>query len=190
LALGQPGFVEGERLPATAAALLDVHVAALAQSGGDGPIVLLGHSAGGVIAHALAERLEQAGTPAAGVVLLDTYIPGNLGDDGDSGSELTRRVLAQGEQFSADWDDSWVIAMSRYFALDWWRPAEIGTRTLLLRAVDPMGERPADGGPELSISWRHSRSVTTVDVPGNHLTIIGEHAASTAEAIEAWLAEL
>lgn len=40
---------------------------------GDAPYVLLGHSTGGLLAHAVAERLESIGEPPAGLIKIDTY---------------------------------------------------------------------------------------------------------------------
>ncbi|MEK8169473.1 thioesterase domain-containing protein [Streptomyces sp. M19] len=79
------------------------------------PFVLLGYSSGGQFAHVVAEALEKAGTPAAAVVVLDTYLPR------DDGKEEILRQLLQG---MLDRESSFgrlstvrLAAMSRYSEL-------------------------------------------------------------------------
>lgn len=72
---GSPGFQGAEPLPATLDALLDLHVETLRGCLEGRPAVLVGHSSGGWVAGALAQRLEELGQPAHAVVLIDTYLP-------------------------------------------------------------------------------------------------------------------
>jgi hypothetical protein len=46
------------------------------------------------------------------------------------------------------------------------------------------------GFDELDTSWGGSRNMTIIDVPGNHFTIMGERADSTAQAVNRWLDEM
>ncbi len=59
----------------------------------DGPYHLLGWSAGGNIAHAIAARLEAAGARAGALVLLDPHL--RLGDDPVRPGEAERSVIAE-----------------------------------------------------------------------------------------------
>ncbi|MBL0804739.1 thioesterase, partial [Streptomyces albidoflavus] len=43
------------------------HLARSLRAHTEGPLILVGHSAGAIVAHALARHLEEAGTPAAGL---------------------------------------------------------------------------------------------------------------------------
>ncbi|WP_439680679.1 SDR family NAD(P)-dependent oxidoreductase [Embleya sp. MST-111070] len=76
-AVRHPGFEAREALPATLDALVTAQAAAVraAAAAAGGPAVLLGRSAGGWVAHAVAERLESEGAAPTAVVLVDTYPP-------------------------------------------------------------------------------------------------------------------
>ncbi|MER6609475.1 thioesterase domain-containing protein [Streptomyces sp. NPDC000927] len=74
-ALRHPGFEPREALPATLDALVTAQAAAVRAASAEGRPVLLGRSAGGWVAHAVAERLESEGAAPAAVVLVDTYPP-------------------------------------------------------------------------------------------------------------------
>ncbi|MGI3197529.1 KR domain-containing protein [Streptomyces sp. GLT-R25] len=78
-ALPQPGFEPGEKLPASLDVLLEAQAAALARLPAGRPFVLLGHSAGANLAHALTCHLEARGDGPAALVLLDVYTPRDPG---------------------------------------------------------------------------------------------------------------
>ncbi|MFE6776905.1 type I polyketide synthase [Streptomyces sp. NPDC057702] len=180
-AVPAPGFVEGEALPADLDALVDLHAADVARLAGDAPFALLGHSAGGWVAHAVAERLERLGTPPLGLVLLDSYPP-------DS-PVLPRiqAVLGTGLAASGDGpapagmalDDVCLTAMGGYGHLfaDW-RPRPLATPVLQVRATDPLPGFPAaDWQP----TWPAAH--TALRVPGDHFTVLGDHAETTLRAV-------
>ncbi|SDM38948.1 type I polyketide synthase [Allokutzneria albata] len=184
-ALNAPGYRAGEPLPATVTALAEHHATALHRRFGDEPVLLLAHSSGGWTAHAIAEHLEQAGRPAAGVVLIDTYAPGQ---------ELDRRFRAAmyGRQISGfdtmAVDGAQLTAMGGYLRLfREWRPHHLSTPVLFAQAMECMPETAdlvAEGVP-----WRATwpAAQTTIGVPGNHFTVVTEHAVRTAEAISDWI---
>jgi acyl carrier protein len=171
-----PGFVAGEPLPATIDALMAVHAQNIRRSG-DVPVVLAGHASGGLIAHALATHLEKAGLAPAAVVLMDTFTPERTG-------------IFENLQFLRGdaGEDAWLTAMAHYFSLDWTALNETALPTLLVRAEEPLDGSPdhGDGKP----SWALSSNVTAVDVPGNHVTMMTDHAHTTAWAVNDWLAGL
>ena len=72
-ALPSPGFAEGEPLAATVEALASVHAENIRRSVAGMPFVLAGHSTGGVVAHAVAARLQDLGMAPAAIVLLESY---------------------------------------------------------------------------------------------------------------------
>ncbi|MBM7171454.1 hypothetical protein JQK87_24215 [Streptomyces sp. G44] len=72
-AVRHPGFEPGEALPATLDALLTAHVTAVRAAAGQARPVLLGRSAGGWVAQAVAERMAAEGSAPAALVLVDTY---------------------------------------------------------------------------------------------------------------------
>jgi thioesterase domain-containing protein len=178
-AVRHPGFAAGETLPATLDALVTAHAATVRAIAGDGPVVLLGRSAGGWVAHAVAERLAAEGTAPLAVVLLDTYPSSD--DRGQALSAMTSDMLHRAAEFpSADPDR--LTAMAGYFELfaDW-HPSPLGSPTLFVRARDPLpGTEPAPG-------W--SLPHTEVTVPGDHFTVLEEHARTTALAVHHWLAD-
>jgi pimeloyl-ACP methyl ester carboxylesterase len=149
---------------------------------GADPFVLLGHSAGGMLAHAIAERLEDEGNGPAGVVLLDTYA---------TQGEEWNRVMAVAmaplfdpsmEQFPLDEN---LLTMGAYWRLiPEWEPREIAAPGLFLRAAQPLGDAFERG---LLPDWQLPETI--LEVPGDHFGVIGDCSDSTARAIDAWLAD-
>ncbi|WP_064273584.1 type I polyketide synthase [Streptomyces sp. RTd22] len=190
--LPQPGFLYGENVPADMHALAELHAQSLRRAAGDEPFVLLGHSAGGHIAHAVTEHLESLGTPPAALVLLDVPWP----EDDETNLEVA--VSALGVVFDREeklgggiMNDTRLTAMGGYHRiLGQWQPEPIKTPTLLVRATEPV---PApSGAPEdarmLNVEWKLSH--TAREVPGDHFTIVEQHAENTASVVEKWLEEI
>jgi thioesterase domain-containing protein/acyl carrier protein len=180
-----PGFAEGEPLAATVDALVSVHAENIRRSVNGSPFLLAGHSSGGLIAHAVATRLESTGLAPAAVVLIDTYSRDRQEMSESSLSMLPAAVLASGQHGEGTGGDCWLTAMAHYFSLDWSDLAETTIPTLLVRATEPM--TGTQHGDEWRLSWAFSSRVRVVDVPGNHFTMMGDHAATTARAVSEWL---
>ncbi|MFJ9841586.1 SDR family NAD(P)-dependent oxidoreductase [Kitasatospora sp. NPDC101155] len=183
--LSYPGFAAGEPLPADPEVLTG-HLAAIVRRGlGDTPFVLVGRSSGGTVAHLLAAELERLGAPVTALVLLDTYEPG---------SASTEFILPALEATSLDDErkvgpmtDTRLTAMFGYFGLfGGWRPAELAAPTLLVRASERAGGVASSDPAE---AWQATWSLphATIDVPGDHFTLMMEHAEQTAAAVNAWL---
>ncbi|MFE9728768.1 SDR family NAD(P)-dependent oxidoreductase, partial [Streptomyces sp. NPDC005794] len=197
-----PGFLEGELLPADKEALVRVHADTVLRHTGGKPFVLAGHSSGGLVAHAVARELESRGAGPAGVVLVDTYVEEKalgdmaaamgrqLSDRYDSGP-VTDAVPDAGNGTDTvaavddDWGDAWVTAMARYMFLGL-LPDAIQAPTLLVRAGEPLMEWTQE------YDWRPSWKLehTAVDVPGTHFTVMEEHSRTTARAVEEWIDRL
>nr|MDQ3579176.1 alpha/beta fold hydrolase [Actinomycetota bacterium] len=180
--LHQPGFTAGEPLPDSARAVTGL----LAESVRDlsrEPVVLVGYSGGGLVAHAVAAELARTGTPAAGLVLIDSYPP--AGQDALAGfqTRLYQGLLDRLDSIAAAWGDDWPTAMARYSGFDW-TPATLELPTLLVRASTPL--TPVNG------SWQPEwpTPVDQIDVPGTHFTLMEDDAPTTAAAIHAWLSRL
>jgi acyl transferase domain-containing protein/thioesterase domain-containing protein/acyl carrier protein len=180
-----PGFAADEPLAAGMDALLGVHAENIRRLGDGSPFVLAGHSSGGLVAHALATHLERAGPPPAGVVLIDTFV---VQAYEQRWTMLPGRVLADGEQRADASEDAWLTAMAHYFSFGWAGLAHTTLPTLLIRASEPM--TPAAAAGDWQPSWELSSQVSVVDVPGNHFTMMSDHAGSTARAVRDWLAGL
>jgi hypothetical protein len=174
-ALTLPGFRPGDRLPGSWRAATGLMAgAALRVAAGD-PLVLVGYSVGGALAHAVAEILERDGMIVNGVVLIDTYEP--HGDGAARAFAAAMGSILDRDHASVVLDDDGLLAMGAYIRLlDEWVPTEISAPTLLIRAAEPLG----DGVP-----WELAE--TTAQAGRDHFSIIEADAADTADTIEGWL---
>jgi acyl transferase domain-containing protein len=179
-ALVNPGYQADEPFPADLAAAVALQARTVREHAGAEPFVLLGHSAGGLVANALAAELERDGAGPAAVVLLDSYPPADavLGrwvpelldglELGDAGVP-DQRYLA------------WAAYVRHYGDFE---PHPTSAPTLLVRAGEPLGAVPDDR--DWRPSWPHPHTVA--DATGNHFTMLGGQAGRTAEAVHDWLA--
>ncbi|MER5355656.1 type I polyketide synthase, partial [Kitasatospora sp. NPDC002551] len=187
-ALPLPGFVRDESLPTTMEAVVQAQAAAVAEAADGAPFVLLGTSAGGWFAQAAAGRLEELGVRPAGVVLVDTYVP-KSNFVNQFGLALMDGMTEREGTFVA-MDDDRLTAMGWYLDIcKEWEPRPVDAPTLLVRA-----EQPLSGGAAAAASgaWRSFWDLPhdVVDVQGNHFSVMEDHVASTAAAVEAWVSAL
>ncbi|WP_051173720.1 type I polyketide synthase [Amycolatopsis orientalis] len=182
LALRHPGYRGDGALPKTRDLLLAAHAASLRAELGDRPFVLTGLSSGGLVAHLLAEHLHGQGTPPAGVVVLDSYLPSEY-------ERLVRLLPGLGDEmqlrmadpnYPVPADDSWITAMLHYGTFDW-TPAYLPIPVLFVRAGDPVQDWPPDWEPV----WPFEH--TAVSTRGNHFTMMEEHAPHTAALMNDWM---
>ncbi|CAM3674338.1 type I polyketide synthase [Nocardiopsis rhodophaea] len=186
--LPEPGFRPGERLPEDADVAIEAQVRAVLSCVGETgqpDFTLVGRSSGGWIAHAVTARLEARGVYPRAVVLIDTPLP----DAPETLPIIETAVLHREEQLGL-MDTARVTAMGGYLRMfATWKPEPITTPTLLVRpegpVTDPSGE-PL-GGPNWRFAWHLPHTV--LNVPGDHLTMMEEHAEATARALETWLTE-
>nr|BCN92181.1 modular polyketide synthase [Streptomyces sp.] len=188
LAVPLPGYGTGTGtgtalLPADLDTALDAQARAVLRAAGDAPVVLLGHSGGALLAHELAFRLERAhGAPPAGIVLVDPYPPGH-----QEPIEVWSRQLGEG-LFAGELEpmsDARLLAMGRYARfLAGPRPGRSSAPVLLVRASEPLGDWQEERG-----DWRAHWDLphTVADVPGDHFTMMRDHAPAIAEAVLSWL---
>ncbi|WP_442789137.1 type I polyketide synthase [Kitasatospora sp. NBC_01302] len=180
-----PGFGPGEALPRSVDAAVEVFVEGVLAAAAGEPFVLLGYSSGGQFAHATAEVLEKAGTPAAGVVLLDTYLPDGEGQD-ELWPQMFRGMLDRESSFGR-FSAARLAAMSRYSDLivDC-LPGALSAPVLFVRPAQSFTDAP--GTEEWRASWSGEHLLK--EVPGTHFTILEESAPAAAEAVDAWLSTL
>ncbi|HTI19341.1 MAG TPA: thioesterase domain-containing protein, partial [Kutzneria sp.] len=184
-ALPVPGFGRGESLPATAEAAVSVLGEAVNQLAAGEPFLLLGYSSGGVLAHATAKHLEGQGIRPDGVVLVDTYHV-SAGEERDVFEQLAV-VLLEKESVFGKFDSARLSGMNAYIdLLPSFDLGPIEASTLFLRA-DKSFMNPDDPTDSWrAVAWDPSHTVVTV--PGaTHFTIVEEHAAATAQAVNDWL---
>ncbi|WP_307811746.1 SDR family NAD(P)-dependent oxidoreductase, partial [Streptomyces sp. AV19] len=190
LSLVNPGYNEGELVADSFASLIELHLHQLRATVGDRPFVLVGHSMGGLIAHALAELAEREGPAPGAVVLLDTFQATHqfsektmiaMNEGLDSREQLLGPHALTGTKLTAS---------GRYNALlmEECVPRPITAPTLFLSAADPMPHQDEgfeDGG------WRAAWPLphTAVATPGDHFTLMEHNLPLTAEAMESWLSE-
>jgi thioesterase domain-containing protein len=177
-----PGFRGAEPAPGSWNAAVDVLEDSVRRAVGEAPFVLVGYSMGGVIAHSLAARFEDAAAAPAGVVMIDTPMP--------AGEEETNRVFSlvmtqvlEREHEAMSIDDANWLAMGTYLRLlAGHRPTGIAAPTLLIRAGEPLG---AGGDPLGWPAWDVSDD--QVEIAADHFALIEAEAAATADATERWL---
>ena len=187
-ALPTQGFGRDEALPDSFDAVTDLHADVVTRTVGATPAVLLGSSSGGVLALATARRLQERGTPAAAVVLLDTYMP----RPDSPFLRFSQQMLGgmfERESMFAHMDSDRLTAMSWYVAMiGEWEPDPLDTPVLLVRSSEPPVPEETTGPlerHEWQTSWH--RAHTVLDVPGNHFTMMETHARTTAAATDEWL---
>ncbi|QUH00053.1 SDR family NAD(P)-dependent oxidoreductase [Saccharopolyspora erythraea] len=179
-AVPQPGYEEGQPLPSSMAAVAAVQADAVIRAQEGKPFVVAGHSAGALMAYALATELLDRGHPPRGVVLIDVYPPGHQDAMNAWLEELTATLF---DRETVRMDDTRLTALGAYDRLTGqWRPRETGLPTLLVSASEPMGPWPDDGWKP---AWPFEHD--TVAVPGDHFTMVQEHADAIARHIDAWL---
>ncbi|QBJ98639.1 alpha/beta fold hydrolase [Rhodococcus sp. ABRD24] len=182
-ALRQPGYEEGEPLPSSLEAVLSVQADTVLEAQGGKPFILAGHSAGALMAYALATELADRGHPPMGVVLIDVYPPGYQQAVHAWLDQLTAALF---DREMVRMNDTRLTAMGAYDRLTSGQLQLRNSRlpTLLVRADEPMGPWPDD-------SWRSTWPFAhdIADVPGDHFTMIQEHADAIARHIVAWLTE-
>ncbi|MFJ9155104.1 type I polyketide synthase [Streptomyces sp. NPDC102270] len=184
LALTLPGFRQTQRLPATLDALVEGAAAAVRRGADGEPFALVGYSSGGIVAHETVRLLEASGLFPEALVLLDTYAPDDEALRAATPALLAGMARRLGELGPVD--DAGLSAMGGYLRLlDTWRPAPIKTPTLLVRPVEALPGAPRDARRS---AWQPPHEV--VDVPGDHFSMIEEHAPAAAAAVTTWLAAL
>ena len=170
-----PGLESGEAVPASWEAAVGVIIEAILAETGSDPFVLAGYSAGGTLAHAVAERLEEESAAATGLVLVDTYRAS--GESAvDTFAAAMQQILERAHE-AIPLEDDGLLAMGAYLRLlEGWEPAPITTPSLLLTAATALG--PGE---------RWQLADETREVSGNHFSLIEGEATATAAAMQDWI---
>ncbi|MFH8387808.1 SDR family NAD(P)-dependent oxidoreductase, partial [Kitasatospora sp. NPDC018058] len=182
-----PGFQADEPLAASVEVLVEA-LAEVVLRGADGaPFALLGYSSSGWVAHAVAMHLESRGHRPSGVLLLDTYLPDTMSLD--LRKAMTYEVNERRKRFTT-MNFASLTALGSYRGMfRAWTPEPVSAPTLFLRPAECIPGSPEE--PMTGDGWRAVWPFehTDVEVPGDHCTMIADHADATADAVHRWLAE-
>jgi thioesterase domain-containing protein len=176
-----PGYTGDELLPSNISVAVATQAQLARQVASGEPIVLLGHSTGGSFAHAVASHLQNTGQPPAGLFMIDTYSVRGMALA--NVQSVMTAMLTEGEDRPALTDVS-LTAMAAYSSmLTEWVPEQLACPVVLLRATMPMP------GVDPTSDWQASSPFphTTIDISGDHLSMMEEYAQDTAREIEQWL---
>ncbi|MEU9716483.1 acyltransferase domain-containing protein [Streptomyces sp. NPDC047976] len=172
--LAHPGFAGDAVLPRSRQALVRAQAEAVAEAAGAARPVLLGHSSGGWIAHAVARELLEIGREAAAVVLLDTYARGG---NRRGPAALTERLFDPAGPPGMT-DDTRLLAMGGHLRLfTEWTPEPASAPTLLVRASASAASATA--------GWEYADHLA--EVAGDHLSLLGADAGAVADTVDGWL---
>jgi pimeloyl-ACP methyl ester carboxylesterase/acyl carrier protein len=180
-----PGFRPGDPVPASWEAMIAALASSLRETVAGEPFVLVGYSIGGALAHALARRFEDEGTPPAGVGLLDTYVPSDPQELRALGSQVLAEVIDLDHELMPI-DGTNLTALGAYQRLFLeWTPTPIGSPTLLVRTTQPLGDAYAAG----RLAWWQLPEAV-VEVESDHFGLIEANAEATARTLDNWIDEL
>ncbi|WP_213455460.1 KR domain-containing protein, partial [Rhizomonospora bruguierae] len=189
-ALPTPGFARGEQLPVSFDSVVHVLADAVLAAAQGEPFVLYGFSSGGLLAHAVTTYLgRERGVRPAGLIMVDTYridSPINQAIFDSMAFAVEEKAATMGEFSNAE-----LSAMGRYVdLLPTFQAAEIDVPLLFVQARDlfTIDGRPAIEGDAWRATWAAADAVRVV--PGTHFTIAEQDAATTARAVDDWLATL
>ncbi|WP_280441974.1 non-ribosomal peptide synthetase/type I polyketide synthase [Nocardia brasiliensis] len=192
------GIEPGEPVPATIAEAATRNVRALRAVHAGGPIVLGGHSSGGVLAHEMARQLLDTGQPVRLVALIDTT---TFTDARRYNLRNAEDVLAAFESFRDTAPDAWrafttamnddanirAVIVATNTAIREHEAATVATDLLYLRAAQT--NQVFDPHPETEWRQLFSGRTTVRTVPGNHFTVLDRpHVAAVAQELRRALA--
>ncbi|MDI5968589.1 type I polyketide synthase [Streptomyces sp. SL13] len=181
-----PGFLPDEPIAATREVLVETLARAVLRCADGKPFALLGYSSSGWLAHSVAARLQEEDTPARGLVLLDTYVPDSMSLS--MRQAMTYEVNERRFRFTT-MNFTTLTALGSYRKLfRGWAPEPVEAPTLFVRPQDCIPGDPA--APPMTEDWRAHWPLphTEVIVPGDHCSIVAEHADAVATEVHAWLA--
>ncbi|UMP07488.1 type I polyketide synthase [Amycolatopsis sp. EV170708-02-1] len=184
--LSYPGFGTDRAVPVDVETLVRTFADSVRAIAEDRPIVLVGHCAGGVVAHALAAHLADTGVAPSGVVLLETDHGVTNRDDARALALLAAERRRPSELYDDPAADVVALASGGYCRIfDGWQPEASPVPTLLVRGGPTPEMTEADPARDWKPRWPLPHS--PIDVPGHHDTVLTDHADTTAAAIRTWI---
>nr|WP_281281024.1 type I polyketide synthase [Actinocorallia herbida] len=187
--LPSPGYAETDALPDSEDTYIGMHADTVEALVAGRPYAVLGRSMGGCIAHSVAAELERRGHGARGLALIDTYPIDSPIRPGFADwwlAAMLTGMIDRIERYDMVWSDASLTTMGAYGrVLAAWDPAPIAAPTYLLRAAEPLRHTVVDGPHDWRAFWPLPHD--TADVPGDHFTVLEDHAGTTVDAVRAWL---
>jgi len=180
VAMPAPGFAPDELLPSTLAAVARAQATAIRTYADGRPVALAGYSTGGLLAYAVAAECARQGLWPSAVALIDSYTMDTMWAITDP---VFDRMLGDEGSHPAV-SETTLTAMGTYLGmLSAWTPGEAVAPTLLVKAREPMRGLVRHG--DWTATWPACH--LALDAPGDHLTLLDDHAPATARAIDEWL---
>ncbi|HZE37177.1 MAG TPA: SDR family NAD(P)-dependent oxidoreductase [Stackebrandtia sp.] len=183
-----PGYRDGEPIPSTVDAMASAMAAATADAVGSGPFIMVGHSAGALMAARATAALEALGMKPHALVLVDP-VPWGPGES-QQGWWVTihhiHGVIPERTPGVAE-GEAWITAEARYSSFDFTVPS-LSSPTLLVKADDLLEglDPPGDGW---RVAWHLDHSV--VNAPGDHYSLLhADNASKWVPGVEEWLRDL
>jgi acyl transferase domain-containing protein/thioesterase domain-containing protein len=196
-ALPLAGFELGESLPATGKDALGSVVQGILEASEGQPFVLLGHSAGGMLAYAAASALCGTDAPLCGVAMLDTFYTkafytkaGQPEQDAEVPPDDLLPTLFesvfQTESYFGGFHSARLSALAHWYHL--WPDIEIGAvdvPVLFVQCTEPIDGMAKDSG-----DWRSTpvdSAHTLRPLAANHFSMLEDKAGDTVRLVESWL---
>ncbi|WP_445160783.1 type I polyketide synthase [Mycobacterium sp. Dal123C01] len=180
-----PGYSEGEVLSNGLSDVVDSLADSVVEVTAGQRFCLLGHSGGGVLAHAVAERLHARNITPSAVVLVDTYFAADKLRP-EFKAKLTERLF-NGEVRRELVGATQLTAMAHYLNMfESWTPTT-------LPAVPSLFVRPAIPLSPLEMGMTRIAPQLCIDdvvVRGDHFSMFGNHADVAANDVNKWLQPL
>ncbi|MCD0449836.1 type I polyketide synthase [Actinocorallia sp. API 0066] len=187
-----PGYAETDALPDSERTYITMQADTVAKLVEGRPYAILGRSMGGCIAHSVAEELARRGHGPSGLALIDTYpidSPLRPGFEDWWLAAMLTGMIERIERYDMVWSDASLTTMGAYGrVLAAWDPQPVAAPTLLIRAAEPLAHTIVDGPHDWRAFWPLPHD--TRDVPGDHFTVLEDHAETTVEAVREWLGAL
>ncbi|WP_433662636.1 type I polyketide synthase [Nocardia sp. CA-128927] len=164
--LSSPGFTVDEDLPETVEVLSETMATAIVDCAAGKSFVLVGHSSGGWIGHAVTSCLEARGVHPAGLVLIDTRFIDTLEIDA-LGGFLSIADDYWGEYYLTDYAP--MSAFGHYLDIfgNWSKPA-LATRVLSIEATENLSA----GIDDVQIPMVRYANEIRVKMAGNHFSVM------------------
>uniref|UniRef100_UPI0020B89927 type I polyketide synthase n=1 Tax=Streptomyces sp. AC512_CC834 TaxID=2823691 RepID=UPI0020B89927 len=183
------GFSSEERLPATAEAAVEALAESVLVAADGEPFVVVGYSAGGLLAHVTAQYLETVkGVAPAAVVLLDSYRADSGRNDLDEGMVLS---MLEKESTLGRFDSYRLSTMGRYVELvPKLKTEPLDAPVLFVQCTESFSLPGTEDTTSYEDDWQAkpwdpAHDVRTVKA--NHFSILEESAEDTARIIEEWI---